>query len=200
MDTLLRLVGYLSVPLVVLSVWVIVRGLGTEYRLRIRDLSVTVLFSVAVLVLFVVVLDVDTPGWAWGLAIAGFLAGALVGRATAVRAIDGEMLARRSAWACGAWLVGFAYAQLAVLGALPGGSEAGLGAMFLATGIAVGTSVSMGLRRSQVIAAASAAGKPASEATAACAHCGRRNLVAARFCGECGWHLIQQEAQDSVLT
>ena len=197
MDTFLRLVGYVSILLVAVSVFILVRSLGSDYRLRVRGLVMTAAFAVAVLGLFHVVLDVETPWTAWALAIVGVVAGAVVGRATPLRVAGDEVFARLTPWSASAWLLCFGYAQLAVLGVLPGEYEGGLDAMFLATGVAVGTSVSLALRRSQV---ASAPGDVVSATGGVCAHCGRPNPDEAGFCGHCGWRVVQRGGRNEAVT
>ena len=198
MDTLLRLIGFLSIPLVAVSVFVMVRGMGSEYRLRVRGLVVTAGFAVAVLWLFHTVLDVETSSTSWALAFVGVVAGAFVGRATPLRVAAGVVFARRTPWGVGAWLLCFSYAQLAVLGVLPGEYEGGLDAMFLATGVAVGTSLSLAVRRSQVATATDDV--EASATQGICAHCGRPNPGAALFCGHCGWRVVRRSDRNEVTT
>lgn len=190
MDALLRLIGFLSIPLVAVSVFIMVRGMGSEYRLRMRGLVMTAGFAVAVLWLFRTALDVEPTWTAWALAVAGVVAGAVVGRATPLRVAGGEVFAQRTPWSVGAWLLCFGYAQLAVLGVLPGEYEGGLEVMLLATGVAVGTSVSLAVRRSQ--ARAATADAVASATGGICAHCGRPNPDMARFCSHCGWHVVRR--------
>lgn len=195
MDTFLRIVGFASVPLVAASVFIMIRQLGSEYRLRVRSLVLTAAFSIAVLWLFNAVLDVATQWTAWALAAGGVVAGIVVGRITPLRAARDEVFAQRTLWAVGAWLLCFGYAQLAVLGALPGALRGGLDAMFLATGIAVGTSVSLVLRRSTVAAKGQTAASGTHEA---CANCSRPNPTGAQFCSQCGWHVVQRDERDEV--
>lgn len=197
MDTFLRLIGFCSILLVAVSAFVMVRGLGSEHRLRVRGLVITAAFAVAVAWLFHMVLDVETSSTSWALAFVGAAAGAFVGRATPVRVAGGEVFARRTPWGIGAWLLCFGYAQLAVLGVLPGEYEGGLDAMFLATGVAVGTSLVLALRRSQAAAAADVA---ASATLGTCAHCGRANPGAARFCSHCGWRVVPRGNRVEVTT
>jgi len=182
MDTFLRLVGYVSILLVAVSVFILVRSLGSDYRLRVRGLVMTAAFAVAVLGLFHVVLDVETPWTAWALAIVGVVAGAVVGRATPLRVAGDEVFARRTPWSASAWLLCFGYAQLAVLGVLPGEYEGGLDAMFLATGVA------------------SAPGDVVSATGGVCAHCGRPNPDEAGFCGHCGWRVVQRGGRNEAVT
>lgn len=191
MSSLLRVVGYLSVAAVAFSVFVMIRSLGSEYRLRSRDLVVAAGFSTAFLALYAWLLDVATSGWTWALLVAGLVIGFAAGRITALRVVGEDVYARRSLWLVGPWVLGFAYAQLAVLGALPGGSDTGLRAMFLATGVTVGVSVSMGVRRAQVLEAA--ASHPSTDETPGvenCPHCSKPIPPAAQFCGDCGWRVV----------
>lgn len=196
MDTLLRLIGFLSIPLVAVSCFLMVRGLGSEYRLRVRGLVITAAFAVAVLWLFNAVLDVEMSSTSWALGFVGAVAGVFVGRATRLRVAGDDVFAQRTPWAVAAWLLCFGYAQLAVLGLLPGAYEGGLDAMFLATGVAVGTSVSLALRRSQTAAVAGEVGSTAAPAT--CPHCGRPNSTTSHFCGRCGWRVVNRGDNEEV--
>ena len=198
MDTVLRFVGFLSIPLVALSVFLMVRQLGRDRPLRDRDLLLSLLFSVGVLVLFILLLDAEASAIEWLLGALGFAVGALVGRATPLRAVAGEVYARGTPWAFGVWVIGFGYAQLAVLGVIPGGDESGLSAMFLATGVSIGTVVATTIRRSRL--ATSAAGQSASAAAGSvCPNCGSPTACTGHFCGRCGWTIVLRATESEAV-
>jgi hypothetical protein len=197
MVTVLRVLGFLSIPLVALSVFVVVRHLGEQYRLRTRDLVLTGAVSVAILVLYSVVLDVETSTAQWALGAAGLVVGVVVGRATPMHRRGDHVHAQRTWWTLAMWFVGFAVAQLAVLGALPGGREGGLGAIFVATGLSVGSTLTLALRRSKLAATPATETEPSSDVT--CAHCGVPNRPSVRFCSHCGWRVLVPERVEELV-
>jgi ribosomal protein L40E len=199
MDMLLRLVGILSILLVAWSVFVLVRHLGAEARVRGRGLVVTLLVSIAILLLFAWVLDAGTSAGEWALGAAGVAAGVGVALLTPMRRVGGEVYARRTGWAFAAWVVGFAFAQLAVLGVVPGGQEGGLAAMFLATGLSVGTALTMGIRRTR-LATAPGEGMAGTATGGFCAHCGTANPGSVRFCNRCGWRVLLRTRAKEVVS
>jgi hypothetical protein len=180
MNTFLAAVGYLSIAAVGVSVYRMVMTLSRERRLRPRDLGLAAAFSVALLVVFVAVLDVEAAGTSWLLLAAGAVAGIAVVRTAEMRAVGGEVLVKRSHWFLVVWAVGFAYAQLALLGLAPGGPASGLGAMFFATGATLGSSVTMLYRR----------GRELGTGAGTCPHCGTSTHAGAPRCHGCGWRIV----------
>lgn len=198
MVTVLRLVGFLSIPLVAVSVFVVVRRVGEQFRLRTRDLAITFVVSVAVLALFWIALDVEMSATEWGLGAVGLVAGAVLGRLPPMHRRGDDVYARRTWWSLVLWFVGFAVAQLAVLGALPGGQAAGLGAIVAATGLTVGSTLTLALRRSRLAAAAPSA-ETGPTSGVECAHCGALNPVSIHFCSNCGWRVLVPERVEETV-
>ena len=97
MDIVLRIIGWLAIPLLIFSVWMMIRSLKKERTITIPSLILQVAISVVVLILYVVLLKVSPPtGWSWALIAVGLLIGLLQSRTTSLRVDQGKVLGKRS--------------------------------------------------------------------------------------------------------
>ncbi len=182
MNTFWTLIGYVSIALVALSAWSMVRSLGTDRPLTSRSLLLTMAFAVSALVLFDWFIPGSPDAWAWILGVVGLAGGVLVSRATRLSVAGGEVVGRPSPWIVVQWAALFAVAELAAMGVVFDSAGSGVGALFLGTGVAVGSSAML-LRRRQVLARHAAAG------ATTCPHCHTVLPVGADRCGQCQWQV-----------
>jgi hypothetical protein len=182
MDTLWTAVAWVSIGLVGLSAWSLVRSFGEDRPLRSQTLLVTIGLSLAALVVYVALMPVAPSAAAWALGALGVVVGALVSRSTRLSVVGSEVTGRPSPWLALQWAALFAVAQLAALGVVFDSAASGMGALFLGTGVAVG-GAAMLLWRRGVLA------RHAQGGTVVCPHCHDRVAPGSTRCAQCSWQV-----------
>jgi hypothetical protein len=181
-NTIWNVVAWASIALVTLSAWSMVRSLGRDRPLRSRGLTLTLVLSLVTLVVYERLIPGPPDSWAWGLAVGGLVCGALVSLTTRLSVAGREIVGRPSPWIAVQWVGLFAVAQLAALGVLFGSAGAGVAALFLATGVAVGGTATL-LRRRQLLAT------HIGTSSVTCPHCHALLALGNERCAQCSWHV-----------
>jgi hypothetical protein len=183
-EIVLRIIGWLSIPLLIFSVWMMIRSLKKERNITIVSLSLQVAISVVVLILYVVLLRVSPPTvWSWALIAVGLLIGLLQSRTTSMHADQGKVLGKRSVWFLVVWAAAFSITQLLALVGRGTAASYGLLAVYLATGLSVGANCGLMIARQRVLA-------KAKSGAASCPNCGGSIPAGTRFCTNCGKQLV----------
>jgi hypothetical protein len=151
----MRLIGWLSIPLLVLAVLIMIRSIKRQNRLRMRALVIPLVTTLFVPLVYVAILG-TTP---WYLGILLFIVGLGIGviwaNTTVLELRDGEVFGARSVGYIIVWGFTFVLSQTLALTAGTLLVGFGLSTIFLSMGIALGTNGNLIYRRSAV-----AAGKP----------------------------------------
>lgn len=186
MDTLFRIIGYLSIPLVLIGVGVAIWSTLRERPLRGRTFLLVVGIGVAYLVVHDLLRgsEISRP-FGWLAAGAGGLLGASWAERSRLRKVAGDVLAKGGARYLAVWGLAVVVAQLSALDSLRVGSSLGVYAVYLATGLALGFNAGMWLRliRTRRSATASCPHCGSAVATGSCGACDRRVLIAAISAG-----------------
>jgi hypothetical protein len=184
LDTALLIAGYASIPLVLLSVFAMARTIGRLRPLVTSGLVWQIVFSVAFLLLYRLLLDIGEPTiLSWGLFGVGLLGGALQGFTTRLVVAGSRVAARRSIVYLIVWGLSFSATQL--LSMLGQGSAAayGMSSVYMATGIAAAMNGTL-LARRLLVSAGSVSAQPRSSIQ--CPNCGASNDIGRLFCNRCG--------------
>jgi hypothetical protein len=182
-EILLRIIGWLSIPLLIFSVWMMIRSLKKERTITIPSLVLQIAISVVVLILYVVLLKVSPPtGWSWALIAIGLIIGFLQSRTTSMRVDRGKVLGKRSTWFLVVWAITFSITQLLALVGQGIAASYGLLTVYLATGLSIGVNISLMLARQRALARAGSE-------TVSCPNCGRNIPDGMKFCTSCGAQL-----------
>lgn len=182
MDTLFRVLGYLSIPLVLAGVAVAIWSALRERPLRGRTLLLTAWIGVVFLIVHDLLraAEVLRPlGWL-AAGVGGVLGATWAGRSR-LRSAAGELLAKGEAWYLAIWGLAVVGAQLSALGAFGEDSSLGIYAVYLATGLALGVNIGLWVRLVRVR-------HRTVVGSTACPHCG--SAVEAGSCGSCGWRVL----------
>jgi hypothetical protein len=193
MDTFWKIIGYLSIPMVLVGVFVMLSSIKKEQRIGGRTLLLQAGFAFAVLILYQVILGADMSGpWPWVLLLGGAVAGIVVGRTTEVFKRDGVAYARRSFWFLVPWALTFGFAQLIALGAIDQSLFAGVSTLYASTGIALGATGVLAYRRLDLIGVEDTAGELAGAVfdPTRCPNCRAQLASGARFCRACGRRVL----------
>lgn len=183
MDVVLKIIGWLSIPLLIFSVWMMIRSLKKERTITIVSLLLQVAISVVVLILYVVLLKVSPPtGWSWILIAAGLLIGLLQSRTTSLRVDGGKVLGKRSVWFLVVWAAAFSITQLLALLGQGVAASYGLLTVYLATGLSIGANFGLMIARQRVLT-------KAQSGAIICLGCGRDIPMGTSFCTNCGAQL-----------
>jgi hypothetical protein len=182
-EIVLRIIGWLSIPLLIFSVWMMVRSLKKERTITIPSLVLQIAVSVVVLILYVVLLKVSPPtGWSWALIAVGLIIGFLQSRTTSLRVDRGKVLGKRSVWFLVVWAATFSITQLLALVGQGVAASYGLLTVYLATGLSVGANIGLMISRQRALV------KARSEQIV-CPNCNRNIPIGTRFCTYCGAQL-----------
>lgn len=154
MDTVFEIIGWLSIPLTLLSVIYMVVTWRRQRRLSSRSLWVPILVSAVALLVYVGLIGLDpSPVTTWLPFLVAVGVGVFIGHGTPVEFVDGAAVAARNPWSFLVWAGSFTATQLVALLA-PGSTEAMLSLLFAATGLTVGEQLALVSTRSNVLGAA----------------------------------------------
>jgi len=186
MDMLFKIIGFLSIPLLIFSIFMMVRSLKKERTITIRSLLLQVVISIVMLIIYSALLNIAAPtAWSWALIAVGLLVGGLQSRTTALTVQGDRVLGKRAVWFLVVWGAAFTITQLLALFARGGMASYGLLTIYFATGLSIGANLGLFLRRQQVL---SRGGTPS--ATPACPGCGAQIQPGISFCTSCGAELV----------
>jgi len=139
-----KVVGLLSIPLMILSVIVMVRSIGRARRITQKSLLIQICTSPAFLVLYTLLLGISIAlEWAVPVVMLGLGIGCFWGLSTALSVREGAVVGTRSMWYLWLWAGSFAVTQLLALFGTDGATAGGLATMCLSMGIAVGMNGSL---------------------------------------------------------
>jgi hypothetical protein len=150
-DFVLTVAGWLSLPLLGFSVWLLVRSVKRENRLRLRVLLIPFVTTVFVPVVYVAILGADPPKFVSGvLFLVGSALGVVWSNTTALTLRDGEVYGKRSVGYLYVWGATFIVSQVLALVATPEALRYGVSTLYLSLGITVTMNSALLYRRSRV--------------------------------------------------
>lgn len=182
MDTVYRIIGYLSVPVVVIGVAAAIWSTLRERPLRVRTLLLASGISVAYLLVHDLLRGNEV--WrplGWLTAGIGTVLGARWAGRSRLRSVAGRVLAKGEAWYLAVWGLAVVVVQVSALGALGESTVLGVYAIYLTTGLAPGVNVSLWVRLTGLRQMAGAG-------AFFCPHCG--SPAATGTCASCGWRVL----------
>lgn len=210
LDVVLRIIGALSVPLLVVSIFFMIKNLRRASPVRPKGLALQTLSPLLVFVVYALLLSLDPPKIASGaLFVLGIGLGVASSLTTRLGLEAGEVIGRRSIWYLVAWAVTFSVTQLLAVFARAEHAAWGFATLYFSLGLTLGTNGTLLARRQRVLAgdepAAELAPAPAVAGPApppsptgagaapqpqwGCPGCGRPVDPGARFCTRCGVRL-----------
>ena len=151
---LFKLVGFLSIPIVAFSMFLMIKSIGRRRRIGQRNLLIQLGLSPTFLIVYALLLGLSvSPKWAIPLIIMGLGIGLFWGNSTQLDARGGEIYGTRSIWYLLMWGLSFILTQVLVLFATEGLAAGGLAVMVFSTSAAVGMNGLLLLRRSALLSA-----------------------------------------------
>lgn len=187
MDVVFLVIGWLSIPVVLVAVFKMIASLKKEQILRGRQLLVMAAVPIPLLLLYQTLLGSQAASLSFWLLLAGVAAGGWVSSTVELRIVGDDVHGTRSYWYLALWAVTYSFSQLSALGALPTAVSTGLATMYAATGVAVGLNAGLWYRQSVLLNRAEDGG---TTATASCASCGISIDPAASRCIGCDRRLV----------
>ena len=183
MDIVLKIIGWVSIPLLIFAVWMMIRSLQKERTITIPRLLLQVAIGIVMLIVYVIFLKISPPtAWSWVLIAAGLLIGLLQSRTTSLRVDQGKVLGKRSVWFLVVWAAAFSITQLLALMGQGVAASYGLLTVYLATGLSIGANFGLMIQRQRVLV-------KATSGAISCPSCGRDIPVGTNFCIGCGAQL-----------
>jgi membrane protein CcdC involved in cytochrome C biogenesis len=199
---ILKIVGYLAIPLTILSVVWMIKTLRRPKPVTFLSLVVQIVLPVLVLLVYSLLLHVSVnPVLAWPLFAAGLVLGVISGQTTKLNVKKGKVYGQRSVWYLVVWAVTFSVTQLLSLLQRRGIVAIGLATMYFSTGLAIGTNVSFMYRRWRLLSkepkpvpVPAVAHHPKAGGVVTCPNCSTPNTGARKFCRDCGKPLVVRAA------
>ena len=147
LTVILRIVGFLSIPLVLFSAYMMVRSVGRARRISRRSLFLQLGFSPVFLIGYSLLLGISIAfKWAVPLVILGLGVGGFWGLSTRLTLRGQQVVGTRSTWYIVLWGASFALTQILALFATEGAAAGGLATMVFSTGITLGMNGGLLLR------------------------------------------------------
>ena len=169
MTTLFRILGYLSIPVLLVSVGFTIRSIRREQRVAItrRSLILPMLMAAAVLLVYAVFLDVSTTALTtWLPLTVGIVAGWVwCHTATRLTVDGGRVLGAKTVWVLVPWVLSMLFTQVLALTQSTLTVPVGFSVMFAVGGLAFGEHAGL-LRRRAVLLGGGGPGPPAASAAA----------------------------------
>lgn len=179
MELFLKIIGYLSIPLLILSVIFMIRSLRRDQRLTPRGLLIPLCTSIVLLIIYNSLLGVSPPtALSYILMFLGLIFGMLWSRTTHLTMRQGMAYGRRSVWYLIIWAFSIGITQLMALTVSSKFVAYGLSTIYFSTGLAVGTNGSLLFRRWRLVSV--------SVQKITCPNCGTINARMIKFCTQCG--------------
>lgn len=182
MESVFRIIGYLSIPVVLVGVAVAIWTSLRERPLRGRTLLLTAGIGAGFLIVHDLLRasEVSRPlGWLVA-AVGGVLGLVWAGRSQ-LRSAGNQILAKGEAWYLAIWGLAVVVAQVSALRLLADDTSLGIHAVYLATGLALGVNVGLWARLARDRPTAVVAAR-------ACPHCG--SAIGTGNCASCGWRVL----------
>lgn len=198
LNVVLRIVGFLSIPILVVSIILMIKNLRRVSPVRLKGLVFQSFSPLVVFVIYALFLSLDPPRIASGLLFAvGLGLGILSSLTTRLGLARGEVVGQRSIWYLVAWAVTFSVTQLLAVFARSEYVAWGFSTLYFSLGLTLGTTGTLFARRQRILAGDEAPAElpPASPASApraigaTCPRCGEPLDAGARFCTRCGVRL-----------
>lgn len=209
LNVALRIVGALSVPLLIISIVFMIKNLRRAYPVRPKGLALQTLTPVLVFVIYALLLSLDPPKIASGvLFVVGIGLGVVSSLTTRLGLDSGQVVGRRSIWYLVAWAVTFSVTQLLAVFARSEYAAWGFTTLYFSLGLTLGTNAMLFVRRQRILAgdespadltltapgpapapAYAVPGPVLAPPPARCPGCGRPVDPGARFCTGCGVRL-----------
>lgn len=192
MALVFRVIGYLSLLILLISFYFMVRTLRRGRKVTRRSLIIPILMSVLFLVVYGAVLNHPEPSVLSALLMAlGLVFGVIWSRATTLTARGTDVYGRRSVGYVVIWGLSIAVTQAATLMA-PSWAAYGMSTIYFSTGLAMGTNASLLIKRSRLLSDHSQGRLVAGAGQAVlsrCKRCGEISESGQRFCVNCGSQL-----------
>jgi hypothetical protein len=186
---ILKIIGYLAIPLTVLSVIWMIKTLRRPKPVTFLSLVIQMALPLVVLLVYSFLLQVQVNILlAWPLGLAGLILGVIWGQTTKLSVTRGKVHGKRSVWYLVIWALTFSVTQVLSLMQRRGIVALGLATMYFSTGLAIGTNVSFMYRRWRLLSRKEepAPVYAAAGVAVACPNCGAANSGPRKFCLECG--------------
>jgi hypothetical protein len=149
-----KLIGILSVPLVIVSVVMMVRSIGRARYITRKSLLIQLVTSPAFLVLYMLLMGISVAAkWAVPLVMVGMGVGGFWGLGTALSVRNSRVFGTRSVWYLWLWLATFVLTQMLALLSTDGATAGGMATMCFSMGTAVGMNGGLLLRHRQILPA-----------------------------------------------
>ncbi len=212
MQFIFKIIGFISIGLMILSVYIMIKSMRRDQRIKVRSLLIPVLSSLIFLVLYVVILkSVRLSPWSFLLGLVGLAAGILWSKTTLMSLKNNNVVGKRSPWYLVIWGVTIAVTQLLSMTASSGTVAIGISTIFFSTGLNIGTNSSLLVRRQKLVsgiqmqhklvnapAIVSKTGQKSASNTGLkkldCPNCGRTSISGLKFCVNCGQALARSPA------
>jgi hypothetical protein len=213
MQFIFKIIGFISIALMIFSVYIMIKSMRRDQRIKVRSLLIPVFSSLIFLVLYVVILkSVRLSPWSFLLGLVGLAAGILWSKTTLMSLKNNNVVGKRSPWYLVIWGVTIAVTQLLSMTASPGTVAIGISTIFFSTGLNIGTNSSLLVRRQKLVSGIQMLDKSAnvSRVTGAppqkpalgtkpqqsiCLACGKVNAAGLKYCIYCGHVLADGKTQ-----
>ena len=180
MAIVFKIIGYLSIPLMIFSAYTMIKSLNRDQRIKTLSLVLPMVTSVAAVFLYTAILKITTSTFLSAiLAIVGFLLGIWWSRSTILSIKNGAVTGKRSSVYIVVWILTIAITQLMSQVSSPKLVALGISSMFFSTGLALGTNLSLLSRRHKLASTLKSASRT-------CPHCGKTVAAGLNFCTYCG--------------
>ena len=179
MEIFLRIIGYLSIVLVMISFGFMIRNLRRGRHLTIRSLIIPILMSILLLGVYYYLLGTaGLTAISIGLMVLGFILGMLWSRTTKLSIKGNSVHAKRSIGYLVIWGISIVITQFMAVAATPELASYGVSTIFFSTGLAVSNNAGLLVRRQQNL--------KRTKSKMACPSCGALNSSEVSFCIKCG--------------
>jgi len=159
LTTLYRIIGFLSMPLVIVSVVMMVRTIGRARQISRTSLLIQLGTSPAFFIIYSLLLGVSIAmKWGMPLVLIGLGVGGFWGLGTSLSVRNHQVVGTRSVLYLWLWMATFLLTQMLALFATDGATAGGLATMCFSMGTAVGMNGSLFLRHRQLLASEAVAG------------------------------------------
>lgn len=195
MDIVFKTLGFLSIPLLIISIILMVRSLKKERTITIRSLFLQVIIGIVLLITYATLLNINPPtAWSGALIGIGLLIGGLQSRTIALTVREKSVLGKRPVWFLVIWGISFTITQLLALFGRGDIASYGLLTIYLSTGLTVGANMGLFFRRQQSIRRGKTSGADV------CPSCGTAIHSGKRFCTGCGNELASVTIQPATCS